>query len=174
MTNLTYIEANCYQYTFDAKPVKEFVEECCYGNVANLFAGKNRLVGDFVEYRIDSSNEFNPGFNMLATDFLKQNQKEKMLFDCMIFDPPWNERKSKEFYGGRYIGKFQLIKELMTDVLKLGGRIISCGYEITYFGRDRGFELTDLLIVNPKGEIRPYFVSVEEKVFEGHKLSDWI
>ncbi|PWI49538.1 hypothetical protein CEE45_01725 [Candidatus Heimdallarchaeota archaeon B3_Heim] len=158
---LEYVEANCYKWTFDAKKVKRFVMKNCRGKILNLFAGKNRL--SIHETRVDSSNEFSPDYHMKAEKFIKKAQQKNWKYDTIIYDPPWNERKSKEFYNGHYIGKFTKLKDDIVSLLTNTGIIISAGYTITNFGESRGLELEKILNVNPKGEIRPYFISIEQK-----------
>lgn len=157
-----YIQDGCYKWTFEAKKVKAIVEELCYGKVLNLFAGKNRLNVD--EVRVDKSNEWGPDYFMPAEKFLKIAIQKRMFFNTIIYDPPWNERKSKEFYEGRYIGKFTKLKDDIVKILNNNGTIISLGYAATNFGRTRRMFLTKLWTVDPKGEISPYFIAVEKKI----------
>ena len=155
--NVQHIYANCYSYTFKEKKVLDIVRSLSQGKVLNLFAGKY-VVKDG-EYRVDL-DELMPNLDFVgnAKDFLKINIEK---FDTIIYDPPWNERKSKEFFEGRYIGKFTKLKDDIAKLLNPNGRIISLGYTITNFGKKRNMELSDLTIVNPRGEIRPYFISME-------------
>lgn len=157
-----YLEDQCYSWTFDAKKVKKIVECHCKGRILNLFAGKNRL--SVKETRVDVSDEFKPDFNMNAEDYLKFAFLFGLIFDVIIYDPPWNERKSKEFYNGNYIGKFTKLKDNIVKILSEKGIIISVGYEISNFGKKRLMEVKKVYTVNPFGEIRPYFISIEKKV----------
>lgn len=157
--NIYYVEDNCFAWTFEAKKVKKIVEDECLGKVLNLFAGKYRL--DIPETRVDISPEFCPDVVMDAEDFIKTTQ---LRFDTIIYDPPWNERKSKEFYNGHQIGKFTKLKTAITLLLNTHGKIISIGYEITNFGKSRNMMLETVYVVNPKGEIRPYFISIERQI----------
>ena len=164
---MIYIEDQCRRYTFDAKKVKNFISKTIEFNnvVLNLFAGKHTFKSTGAkEIRVDSDITM-PSLNyaMTAEKALVKLKKLKRKFDIIIYDPPWNERKSKEFYEGRYIGKFTKLKEDIVSVLKPNGKIISCGYHITEFGKKRGFEIEKLAVVNPFGEIRPYFISIERK-----------
>jgi len=161
---LHYISDGCYRYTFRAKKVLAHVQSIIQPEwrILNLFAGQYRLGCGAEEIRVDSSNEFEPDFHMTADEFL-QSEHNTGDYDAIIWDPPWNERKSKEFYDGRYVGKFTRLKNATVASLKPGGIIISCGYEITNFGKVRGMELVSVAVVNPHGEIRPYFVVVEQK-----------
>ena len=171
---LHYIEDGCYKYTFDAKKVKKFVEDHCRGDVLNLFAGKNRLNVTHIdnqgrlfndELRVDLSLEFNPDFPMSAQKFLELAIENNLTFDTIIYDPPWNLRKNKEFYAGRYIGKFTKLKNNIVKLLREDGRIISIGYEISNFGKGRNLQVSKLATINSFGEIRPYFVSIETFVY---------
>lgn len=157
-----YIEDGCFKYTFEAKKVKIIVEKHCVGNILNLFAGKTKL--NVTEIRVDISNEFEPDFNMDAKDYIRYAIKENHKYDSIIYDPPWNERKSKEFYNGKYIGKFTKLKDGIVSLLKYNGRIISAGYEISNFGKKRNMEIKKIYTINPFGEIRPYFISIEKLV----------
>jgi len=158
---ISYISASCYKWTFSAYKIKKFVENNCKGEVLNLFAGKNRL--RVKESRVDVSNEFYPDYCMSANDFIKLARTKNLRYDTIIWDPPWNERKAKEFYDGKYIGKFTKLKDRVISLLNDYGIIISLGYEITNFGKWRGMDLVRVAVVNPKGEIRPYFISIEKK-----------
>lgn len=155
---LRYIEDGLFKYTFDAAKVKLAVEQettnaSC---VLNLFAGKNRLRCN--EFRVDLSDEFSPDFHGDAFDFLQDDER---LWDVIVYDPPFNERKAKEFYEGRRVGKYTKMKDVIVSRLKPGGKIIGMGHEISNFGKGRGFTIETLYVVNPFGEIRPYFISVE-------------
>ena len=133
------------------------------GKVLNLFAGKN--VVNEGEYRVDLDNSM-PLINYRgdATDFLNITIKQNYFYDTIIYDPPWNERKSKEFYNERYIGKFTKLKDYIVKILNVNGIIISVGYEIDNFSRKRGMKLESVFVVNPSGEIRPFFITIERKL----------
>jgi hypothetical protein len=162
--NLHYIEGGLYKYTFKESKVKDAVKAECQefnSEVLNLFAGKYRL--DVEEFRCDLSDEFSPDYHGDTFDYLKGSLGVRM-WDVMVYDPPFNERKSKEFYDGRRIGKYTKMKDAIVSCLCVGGKIIGLGHEISNFGKGRGMEIESLYVVNPFGEIRPYFISVERKV----------
>ena len=158
-----YLRGNCFAYTFDEEQVRQWVGSRLRGRVLNLFAGLHTF-DDFPiqEFRVDS-NSVMPSLDFCGTaeEFLTTNPDER--FDSVIWDPPWNLRKSKEFYGGRYIGQFTRLKNRTSEILTPKGRIITAGYEITNFGAKRGFDLRSICVVDPCGEIRPYFLSLEVK-----------
>jgi len=161
---IEYLEANCYAYTFDEKKVLKWVRTKIPSNakVLNLYAGKNVVKRG--ETRVDSSPDIdNLTHRMTDTEFLQLAKKEKLKYDVIIYDPDWNERKAKEYYEGRTRGRYTRYKNDIVDLLEFGGIIIGIGYEITNFGHIRGMEGEITLVINPKGEIRPYFVSIERR-----------
>lgn len=161
--NIRYMEASCLKYTFQDRIVKKEVESLAIGRVLNLFAGPTRLnIGDIIY--VDSNPDMEPDVVMTAENFLKLCYRNGVVFDTIIWDPPWDERKSKEKYEGNYIGKFQKLKNLAVLCLREGGRIISMGWQATYFGRIRGMDILDLVIFDPKGEQRPFLMSTEVMV----------
>lgn len=170
MVEAKYITDNCYKWTFKAHKVRKIVEKEAKGRVLNLFAGKIRL--NINETRVDISHEFKPEFCMPAEDFLKLAMERGWRYDTVIYDPPWNERKSKEFYNGEYIGQFTKLKDDIVSLLHKNGKIISVGYEITNFGRKRNMDLKKVFVIDPRGEIRPYFISIE--MIHQNALSDMI
>ena len=160
---MIYVEDNCFAFTFKAKKVKKLVEDNCKGKILNLFAGKNRLAVS--ETRVDISDEFHPDYHLGAENFLSFALDNCMKFDTIIYDPPWNDRKSKEFYNGKYIGKFTKLKKDIVSILNDKGIIISAGYEISNFGKGRKMKVKKVYVINPFGEIRPYFISIEQLVY---------
>lgn len=161
--NIQYMEANCYRYTFQDPTVRKEVEARAVGRTLNLFKGPTDLdIYDLVT--VDVNPDMKPDYLMTAEDYLVQCYEAVQTFDTIIWDPPWDERKSKEMYEGHYIGKFQKLKNLAVLCLNSGGRIISMGWQATYFGRVRGMEILDLIVFDPKGEQRPFMMSTEVMV----------
>ena len=160
-----YLEGNLHKYTFQEPKVKAIVEDECVEDteVLNLFAGKYRLEGVY-EFRVDLSDEFSPDYHGDAFDCLRESICINRKWDIIVYDPPFNERKSKEFYEGRRVGKYTKMKDSIVQCLNTGGKIIGLGHEISNFGKGRGCIIERLYVVNPFGEIRPYFISVERKL----------
>ena len=161
--NIELMNSQCHRYTFQPKKIRTWVVNEICGHTLNLFAGKTILREGNV--RIDKDPDMpDLTFVMDSEDFLKMALKEEFAkFDTIIFDPPWNARKAREKYEGRYIGKFTKLKEDIVKLLNPRGKIISAGYKISYFGKKRGFNLEKVLVVNPGGDINPFFIVVERK-----------
>jgi len=158
---ISMVRSPCYRYTFQPTKLKELVASKIEGNkILNLFAGKTILHP--LEVRVDCDATMpNIHYKMKVEDFLKIN---KETWNTIIYDPPWNARKAREKYAGRYIGVFTKLKNNIVEILKLNGIIISAGYEIDNFGKGRGMELERVIVVNPSGDIKPFFITVERKV----------
>lgn len=143
----TYLTQPPNKWTFRQPKLKLWTEDWCQGKVLNLFAGQVKMNCD--EFRIDISDEFNPDLVMDAYDFIKTTN---MKFDTIIFDPPYNLRKSREKYDGKYIGSLTKIKNILKRVLNPNGRIIHFGYDSVGMGKGRGFEKIGICLVCHNGD----------------------
>jgi len=88
--------------------------------------------------------------------------KTKMRFDTIILDPPWSIRKSREKYGGRVVGSFTKIKDVLRRILNDNGRVITIGYSSTGMSKSRGFKKIALAVVCHNGDHDDSFAIVEE------------
>lgn len=172
---MEYILTIASKYTFDSKKVKDFVIKNCKGKILNLFAGKNLL--GLNEFRIDL-DETMPKLDYIGNglDYLKYSPFENHMYDTVIFDPPWNDRKAREKYNGRTMGKFQWWKPHIIKRLNPGGLIISAGYDIRYFTKEdkyNRFKRIITLVVDQPGDIKPFFVTVE-KYMKSENLGSWL
>ena len=65
----THIKTPLHRYTFDVKPIREWVEHNCIGKTLNLFAGKTKLNID--EIRNDLDEEAIADYRMDALEFVE-------------------------------------------------------------------------------------------------------
>jgi hypothetical protein len=143
-----YINQPPKRYTFEQPKLKQLVESYCEGKVLNLFAGYTRLNIDEIRVDMDSTTE--PDFLMDAYDFVSTWKGSK--FQTIILDPPYNVRKAREKYAGRYIGKFKKIKEHIPYILNPGGSVITLGYDSVGMSRSRGFKKEVIILVCHNGD----------------------
>ena len=165
--DFTYLAQPPRRYTFEAPKVKLWTEQQCKGKVLNLFAGKTILNVDEVrvdidplmpaDYRIDAYN-----FVERWAELVKDNKQNK--FDTIILDPPWNYRKAREKYEGRWIGKLTKVKNLLPQILNDGGRVISWGYSTVGMSKSRGFKKLAICLVCNNGDHSDYMGLVEKKL----------
>ena len=158
----TYLMQPPNRYTFRQPKLKQWVEDNCEGKVLNLFAGLTKLNVD--EVRIDNDAESEPDYCMDAYDFVFKAIQEGMKFDTIVLDPPYNVRKSREKYEGRYIGSFTKIKDLLPKILNKDGVIITLGYDTVGMSKSRGFTKEAICLVCHSGDHNDTLVLKERKL----------
>lgn len=146
----TYLIQPPKRYTFQQPKLKEWVESQCKGKVLNLFAGITKLNVD--EVRVDIDKNVPADYYMEAEDFVDMAIKEGMKFNTIVLDPPYNLRKAREKYGGRYIGLFTKIKNKLPLILAKDGVIIHFGYDTVGMSKSRGFEKIGVCVVCHNGD----------------------
>jgi len=111
-----------------------------------------------------------------ALSYLKK-QKDNSL-NLIIFDPPY-AKHWKRLYGDdfkvekTYQDWIWCLKREMARVLKVGGKIFTCGYETNGIGSNKGFEKENLLIVAHGGLLRDTFAYSEIKIEDGLWNNTW-
>lgn len=158
MIEFAYLSQPPKKYTFEQPKLKLWTEDHCSGTVLNLFAGKTLLGVN--EFRVDLSIEFNPDIVMDAYDFVTTTKKS---FDTVILDPPYNLRKSREKYQGRWIGKLTKLKNELPKILNTYGRVISFGYDSVGMSKSRGFKKIAICLVCHNGDHNDTICLVEQQ-----------
>jgi hypothetical protein len=158
---MSYLTQPPKRYTFEQPKLKKWVECYCKGKVLNLFAGKVKL--DVDETRVDIDNLMPSYYCCDAYEFTQFAKNSGLKYDTIVFDSPYNLRKSREKYGGRYIGKVTKIKNELADVLNPKGRIISLGYDTVGMSKSRGFRKIAICVICHNGDHNDTLCVVEEK-----------
>lgn len=158
----TYLTQPPKRYTFQHPKLKEWVESQCKGKVLNLFAGITKLNVD--EVRVDIDKNVPADYYMEAEDFVDMAIKEGMKFNTIVLDPPYNLRKAREKYGGRYIGLFTKIKNKLPLILAKDGVIIHFGYDTVGMSKSRGFEKIGVCVVCHNGDHNDTLCLVERSL----------
>lgn len=157
------------KWTFTIKPIKQLLEEEITNmgmNWVDPFAGK------YSPAKI--TNDLNPGlktdFHIDALDFLKTFPNDSMA--GVLFDPPYSPRQVVECYKG--FGKKVTAKETkmsfwsdvkneMARIIEPGGKAICCGWTSMGLGKNRGFEMTRILLVPHGGSKNDTICTIEIK-----------
>ena len=163
--DFTYLIQPPNRYTFRAPRVKLWTEQWCVGKVLNLFAGQTILNVD--EIRVDIDTDCPADFHEDAYEFVYKligNENWNILFDTIILDPPWNYRKAREKYEGRWIGRLTKLKDILPKIMKCDGRVISWGYDTVGMSRMRGFEKLAICIVCHSGDHNDSIGLVERRI----------
>lgn len=158
----TYLKQPPRKYTFEMKKLKKWTIQNCRGKTLNLFAGMTVLNG-VDEIRVDLNKDMVADYYMDAYEFVIMAKNKKMMFDTVIFDPPYNLRKSREKYMGIYTSELRKIKTELPHIINDNGVVICYGYDTTGMGRRRGFELIKICIVNHSGDHNDTLCTVERK-----------
>ena len=155
-----YFEYLCQppkRWTFEQPKLRKFVERWCKGKVLNLFAGKVKL--DVDEFRVDIDKNAIADWYGDAYEFVTTTD---MKFDTVILDPPYNIRKSREKYEGRWIGSLTKIKNALPQILNEKARVISLGYDSVGMSKKRGFRKIAICLVCHSGDHNDTICLVEE------------
>ena len=161
-----YVKCPLNRYTFQVKPIREWVEQNCEGKTLNLFAGKTLLSVD--EIRNDLDSEAVATYRLDAVEFLRTWQGDK--FDTVLLDPPYAYRKSMEMYKGIKCSPFKQLKDEIKNVLKPGGKVITFGYHSNTMGAVRGFEVEKIDLFSHGGAIHDTIVSVERDMIKESQI----
>lgn len=161
--NFCYLTQPPKKWTFEQPKLKTWVESWCKkGQTLNLFAGKTKL--DINETRVDSNPEMIADYYMDALEYVEKCIEEGVLFDNVILDPPYNLRKSREKYEGKYIGSFTKIKNKLVQIVKKGGNVVTLGYDTVGMSKSRGFEKIAVCVVCHNGDHNDTLILVERKL----------
>lgn len=121
------------------------------------------------------TNDHNP--ERTATYHMEAKEFAEMLprndYAGVLFDPPYSYRQVSEHY--KNIGKKATQKDTCTqfynramnplaDKIKKGGFAISFGWNTNAFGKNRGFEIVEILIVAHGGHHNDTLVTIERKI----------
>lgn len=157
---MCYLSQPPKRYTFEQPKLKEWVERHCQGRTLNLFAGTTRL--NINEFRVDLDPTVNPDYCGDAFEFVRTCRPNS--FDTVLLDPPYNLRKAREKYGGRYIGLFTKIKDILPRIIRPNGMVIILGYDTVGMSRSRGFEKTAVCVICHNGDHNDTLCVVERKL----------
>lgn len=158
--------------TFTIKPIKELVVRYCElvrgGVILDPFAN----VSKYGTITNDLNPEFDTDFHMDALEFLKSQPSNSA--DLILYDPPYSISQAAQLY--RDFGKDKLeisvanmaywarCKDEVQRTLKKNGIVIICGWSTNGCGKNRGFELIELLICPHGGSKNDTLVTVERKL----------
>ena len=107
------------------------------------------------------------------TDGLKLLKKTKSnSIKNLVFDPPYSLRQLKEMYNskGNSLTQHETkyywkdLRDQIARVMKVGGKIISFGWNSTGIGKTRGFEIKRIWLICHGGHHNDTIITLEEKI----------
>jgi hypothetical protein len=158
--------------TFSIAPIAELVERWLDGRrvIIDPFA-RNTRYGTITN---DLSPDTSAQYHMTADDFGAMLVANGTRADAVLFDPPYSSRQMLEVYqavglefgirGGQIAPRFKDARDHFAHVIKPGGIAIGFGWNSIGFGKGRGFELREVLMVCHGGAHNDTIVTVEEKL----------
>lgn len=119
----------------------------------------------------DLNTEFEADYHLESLEFLKQFSDGYA--DGILFDPPYSPRQISECY--KQIGREVHMKDTQSSfygdrkrevarVTKVGGTVISFGWNSGGIGKSLGFEITEILLVAHGGAHNDTICTVERKI----------
>ena len=156
------------KWTFTIKPIKELIGRYIGDgqNWADPFAGMNSKA----DITNDHREECNATFHLDAVDFSEQVKDN---LSGVLFDPPYSIHEVKRHYDSlnrKYDFKndptcgFVKVRNSLAKKIKVGGYVIYFGWNSNAFGKKRGFEIVEILLVAHGGNRNDTIVTVEKKV----------
>lgn len=156
------------KHTFSIKPIKQLIEEEKVGDLwIDPFANDSKVA----ELTNDLSTEFDTDYHMDALDFLKIFKDNSL--DGVLYDPPYSNRQVSECYKGVRLpvdskttqsSFWSNQKKEIARIVKVGGKVISFGWNSGGIGKKLGFEIERVLLVPHGGHHNDTIVTVERKV----------
>lgn len=157
--------------TFDIKPIHNLIiEELTDGLWIDPFANKNKLA----TITNDLSKEFDTDYHLDALDFIKMFDDNSV--DGVLYDPPYSPRQVSECYNNvgynvtwdttkaSFWGNH---KREISRIVKLGGKVITFGWNSGGIGYKYGFEIERILLVPHGGWHNDTICTVEIKTHKG-------
>jgi len=164
------------KWTFTIKPIKELLSRYVNnGYWCDPFAGENSPA----QIKNDLSGKVES--NLDALEFLKSRENNQ--FDGVLFDPPYSITQAKQCYEGRGMELLETkptsmkywaeCKNQIARILKPGGIAICCGWTSMGIGKNRNFEMVEILLVPHGGSKNDTIVTVEMKRNNAMNPSNW-
>ena len=147
--------------TFEIKPIKALIEEeLTDGLWIDPFANRNKLA----TVTNDLNTEYDTDYHMDALDFMKMFE-DKQVSECynnVGYNVTWDTTKAS-FWGNH--------KREISRIVKLGGKVITFGWNSGGIGNKYGFEIERILLVPHGGWHNDTICTVEVKTHDGEILT---
>lgn len=158
--------------TFEVTPIKQLLHEevDLSKRWIDPFANRNK----YASITNDLSLEYDTDYHLDALDFLKLFDDESV--DGVLYDPPYSPRQVSECYNdvgynvtwdttkASFWGNH---KREISRIIKIGGKVITFGWNSGGIGYKYGFEIQRILLVPHGGWHNDTICTVEIKTHEG-------
>ena len=164
--------------TFDVPPIGELVKRYLRESKVSVdpFA-RNKRWAQF-------TNDLNPNtaaeYHMDAEAFCVMLAERGVVADLVIIDPPYSPRQVKESYdsfghkmeqGDALLGAVRKrLKDAICDIVQVGGVVMTFGWNSVGMGRERGFEIREILLVCHGSDHNDTICVVEQRVAQQSEM----
>lgn len=168
--NIERVWAMPNKNTFSIKPIHDLiVEELTDGLWIDPFANTNKLAS----VTNDLNPDYDTDYHMDALDFMKMFDSDSV--DGVLYDPPYSPRQVSECYNNvgynvtwdttkaSFWGNH---KKEISRIVKIGGKVITFGWNSGGIGYKYGFEIERILLVPHGGWHNDTICTVEVKTHE--------
>ena len=159
--------------TFKIKPIEQLIAETVDLSLLWIdpFANQNKIAS----ITNDLNTEYDTDYHLDALDFLKMFDDDSV--DGVLYDPPYSPRQVSECYNdvgysvtwdttkASFWGNH---KREISRIVKIGGRVITFGWNSGGIGNKYGFEIERILLVPHGGWHNDTICTVEVKTHEGY------
>lgn len=141
--------------TFSVKPIGYFVRKYLERSTISVDPFARNFKG--ATYTNDLNPETAADYHLQAEAFLGCLKQRQVTADLMLFDPPYSPRQISECYKsvGLEVGMketqsaclYKRVRDAALDVLSDGAIVLSFGWNTVGMGKNRGFEIIQILDV---------------------------
>lgn len=138
-------------WTFTIKPIAELLKEEIIGLTADPFAGNNSPAHEQNDINVECGNMDADHKDALIWLMGKRTAG----YDTVLYDPPYSITQAR-MYGKKEFASMKYwadCKNEIARILKPGGKAICFGWSSMGLGKNRGFQMTRILLV-PHGASR--------------------
>jgi len=156
------------KWTFTIKPIRELLNRYVGDGTGWIdpFAGQHSPA----EITNDHRKDTNAKFHLDALDFCSILPEK---YKGCLFDPPYSIHEVKRHYDELEMkydwktdptGGFTKVRDVIASKMPIGGIVIYFGWNSNAFGKKRGFEIVEILLVAHGGNRNDTIVTVERKI----------
>lgn len=160
--------------TFEIKPIHDLItSEMTDGLWIDPFANRNK----FASITNDLNHDYDTDYHLDALDFLRLFDDDTV--DGVLYDPPYSPRQVSECYNhvGYSITQdstkasfWSNHKKEISRIVKIGGKVITFGWNSGGIGHKYGFEKQRVLLVPHGGWHNDTICTVELKTHEEERV----
>jgi hypothetical protein len=158
--------------TFTIKPIRVLIEKYIgvFGQLSKVIVDPFANTSRYGTITNDINPEMPTDFHLDALEFLQKLDTASA--DMVLYDPPFSLNQAIKCYKSYGKDKFNVgnmqywarCKDEIARIIKPSGVVICCGWNTNGLGKNRNFEMLEILIVHHGGSKNDTLVTVELKI----------